>query len=286
MAVLLAVAVSFTQCKKDEEVQKATISGTIINSQTGRGLSNAKLSFCKPFTHSSATNSASKSSAASSPTVVFTLTTDSNGNYSSTTAIVGTYTVMIEATNYFTDYIDNFVIVFGVENTYSPVTVVQTLSNSALRIVLTWGTTPYDLDSHLTGPISGSTSRFHVYFSDDTYPLYSTSPTIILDVDDTSSFGPETTTINTLTAGTYRFSVHNYSDQTAAGAQGIKNSPAQVRVYGPNGLLKTYTPPTATATSGNTWVVFEVNVTSASSYTFTDKNTWATFTYSGSVTKK
>lgn len=133
------------------------------------------------------------------------------------------------------------------------------------RVVLTWGTSPSDLDSHLTGPLAAG-GRFHVYYAS------SVSGTNNLDLDDTSGEGPETTTINATVSGMYRFSVHNYSTQSTAGAQGIAASPTRVQLFGPTGLLKTYTAPTATtATTGNTWRVFEVTVT-GSTFTISDAN--------------
>jgi hypothetical protein len=278
ITVLLAVAISFSHCHKSDNVQKATIAGQIINSQTGLGLANATVSFCKPFTHGLKSTTAD-------PEVVFFVTTDASGNYSSTEAIVGTYTIMIVAANYFTQYVDNFVIVFGVTNSFAPVTLAQTLGSSVLRVVLTWGVTPSDLDSHLTGPIASSSSRFHVYWSADQYPTSGT-PIIILDVDNTHSYGPETVTINSLTTGLYRYSVHNYSDQTTSGGQGIASSPANVKVYGPSGLIKSYNAPAFSSGGGNTWVVFELNATSTTAFTITDKNTWTQAASTGSVTKK
>ena len=281
MMVLLSAVMLFTQCKKETPVEKTTITGQITNSQTGLGLANAKLSFCKPFTL------ALKSTEASTPEVVFSVTTNYLGQYSTSDAIVGTYTLMIEATNFFSFYVENFVVASGLSTTIPPITIVQTLSNSLLRIVLTWAETPYDLDSHLTGPVAGSLTRFHVYFSDDIYnPANAVTPTVKLDVDDTSSYGPETTTINAWTAGIYRYSVFNYSDQSILGGAGIKNSPAVVKVYGPAGLLKTYSPPTVLTSGGNTWIVFEITVAANGTYTITDKNTYSFSVASGSVAKK
>jgi hypothetical protein len=278
---LMAVVLLFTQCKKEEPVEYTTISGQITNSQTGLGLANATLSFCKPFSHGL------KSTEASSPVIVFTVVTDAYGQYNTTKAVVGTYTLMVEASNFFTLYIDDFVVASGLTNSLPPLTLVQTLSNSLLRIVLTWGLTPYDLDSHLTGPVAGTAPRFHVYFSNSTYnPTSAVTPIIILDTDDTSSYGPETTTINSWQAGTYRYSVFNYSNETATGAAEILSSPALVKVYGPTGLLKSYSPPAVPANGGNTWVVFEITVTANGTYAIVDKNTYATAVDSYSVTKK
>lgn len=276
MLVLLAVVLLFTQCKKEEPVENTTITGQITNSQTGTGLANVTLSFCEPFgpNHTG------------TPDVVFVVNTNSQGQYTTAEAIVGTYTLMIEAANFFTLYIDDFVVSSGLTSTIPPITMVQTLSNSLLRIVLTWGLTPNDLDSHFTGPIAGSSTRFHVYFSNDEYnPTNAVTPIINLDVDDTSSYGPETITVNSWTAGTYRYSVYNYSNDYSSGAAEIKSSPAVVKIYGPAGLLKTYSPPTATATSGNTWVVFEITAAANGTYAIIDKNTWTMADDSYSVAK-
>ncbi|TPW17201.1 MAG: hypothetical protein FD130_750 [Halothiobacillaceae bacterium] len=77
------------------------------------------------------------------------------------------------------------------------------------KIKLTWGENPDDLDSHLTGPVEGSATRFHVYFGSK--GSQAAAPYAELDVDDTSSFGPEIITINRFTPGLYRYSVHHYS---------------------------------------------------------------------------
>ncbi len=80
-----------------------------------------------------------------------------------------------------------------------------------VKIVLTWGENPSDLDSHLSGPDSASATRFHMAF-------YAQNPVpyVSLDVDDVTSFGPETTTVTRETAGfvagDYHFWIHNYSE--------------------------------------------------------------------------
>lgn len=133
----------------------------------------------------------------------------------------------------------------------------------SFRVVLTWGEEPSDLDSHLTGPIAGGSDRFHVYYSDDSYEGHN------LDVDDVTSFGPETITIVPAGVnGMYRYSVHNYSEQGTGGAsdptEGIAASGAEVRLYDANGLIRTYAAPPATAANGgldaDTWRVFELTV--------------------------
>lgn len=132
----------------------------------------------------------------------------------------------------------------------------------SFRVVLTWGENPRDLDSHLTGPTGSGTERFHVY-----YGSRGSQTGHYLDVDDTSSFGPETTTIVPAGVnGMYRYSVHNYTDRNSPSTAGgrIAASGAEVRLYDANGLIRTYTPPPATAANGgddaNTWRVFELTL--------------------------
>lgn len=136
------------------------------------------------------------------------------------------------------------------------------LTSGQFRVILTWGQNPSDLDSHMTGP-STSTSRWHVYYAAKT-----AGDMCGLDVDDTSSFGPETvtcprtnTTGTTLRDGVYRYSVHHFSGSSNIGASG-----ASVRLEFANGRVYTYTPPaSATYVSYNdVWTVFELTVASGS----------------------
>jgi hypothetical protein len=136
-----------------------------------------------------------------------------------------------------------------------PLVITPPPPEGALRLVLTWGEAPNDLDSHLTGP-DGTGGRFHVYFASRSYGLTN------LDVDDTSSYGPETVTVFPDGVGTYRYSVHNWSDQSPGGSQGIAASPARVEVHDHLGLVCTYEAPDA-AQAGNTWRVFETEAPEA-----------------------
>lgn len=143
--------------------------------------------------------------------------------------------------------------------TAPPVPATPLPATGEFRVVLSWGTSPRDLDSHVTGP-NGSGGRFHVYYSNEA------EAGTTLDLDDTSGEGPETITIDA-NSGMYRYSIHNYSDQSATGSQGIAGSPTTVRLFSSTGLIKTYTAPAATA--GNTWRVFELTVT-GTTFTISD----------------
>lgn len=281
-AIILAVGI--TSCSKDDSTpdrQKTSITGQIINSQTGEGLPNATLKFYDASSKAPSLEGTQRSSTSDNP--VFQITTNASGYYTTTEAYVGTYTLIITAANFYTQTINDFVISADPnENIFEPITVVQELGagDGVLRIVLTWGLAPDDLDSHLTGPIAGTSSRFHMYYG-DSEPYGSN---VNLDVDDVTSYGPETTTILSYTDGVYRYSVHNYSTPYTNGALEIYQSPTTVRVFNNTGLIKTYNAPFATSTSGDTWVVFEINVTNGNP-AIVDKNTY-TYVGSDDVAKK
>lgn len=155
----------------------------------------------------------------------------------------------------------------------------STTAGSA-KIRLTWGTNPSDLDSHLTGPVSGSATRFHIYYSNQ--GTLTGSPFAELDVDDTTSFGPEVTTINRFVAGTYRYSVHHYS-----GSGNIFTSPARVELQ-LNGETRVFTPPSPGTTvlgTNSVWVVFELVVSSTGAVTINPVNTYSLNVSASAVTK-
>jgi len=152
-------------------------------------------------------------------------------------------------------------------NPIPPITVTSAPPAGSFRIVLTWGETPSDLDSHLTGP-DGSGGRFHVYYA-SRQPV----PFANLDRDDVSSFGPETITVEPRHPGTYRYSVHNFTQRNnpAEAAGGIHSSPTRVEVYSSQGLVRAFTAPAPPANiQANTWRVFEM----AQNGTITPINTY------------
>jgi len=157
----------------------------------------------------------------------------------------------------------------------NPTTGEGAIAANGARIVLSWGENPRDLDSHLTGPTSASTSstdetnRFHVYFGNRNADVVAE-----LDVDDTSSYGPETVTLSpeyaggTLRAGLYRYSVHHYS-----GDDDISSSNASVSLTIGNST-RNYTPPAGSPGDNAVWTVFEINVSADGSATIYDVNTF------------
>lgn len=166
--------------------------------------------------------------------------TGSDGSYKYEGA-TGTYTMEVSAVGYNSEFID-FEIMFG--QTKAGVNVVLApISNGEIRIVLTWGAFPEDLDSHAEGRSSGGRS-FHIYFSNS-----SESGVGNLDVDDTSAYGPETITIMDANSE-FSYYVVDFTHSGRMNASG-----ATVKVYLPDGTMQTFT--INSSGSGNRWNVFD-----------------------------
>ncbi len=222
-----------------------TASGTIKDSVTGSGVSGMTLRVRSGMNNKTGT-------------ILTTLTTGTNGNY----------TLSQDAGHYCIEVIDQRTLASGEKRylkTYFNVkilggktianqnaTVSHTLDSNQLRIVLEWGRTPYDLDSHLIGPKSDGTT-FHIYFG---YKQYWEDTTEIadLDLDDTNSYGPETTTLYNPISGDYSFYVYNFS-----GSPSITSSGATVKVFTGNSNEPAYTFSVPLTGNGGYWNVFTYN---------------------------
>jgi hypothetical protein len=188
-------------------------------------------------------------------TVVDDATSDGAGQYAFADLAAGYYTAEITATGYIPAYY-TLIVVGGQTNANQNFGLAPVGTGTQVRIVLTWGASPSDLDSHLTGPAVGG-GRFHVYFSDRVYDDAGTTYAE-LDLDDVSSFGPETITIYEQLAGTYRYSVHDFTNRSSSSSSGLANSGAQVRVYRGATLAQTFNVPSG---AGTLWTVFEMTGT-------------------------
>ncbi len=127
--------------------------------------------------------------------------------------------------------------------TYAVSPVMQNLDG--MRIVLNWGATPLDLDSHIVFPNN------HIYFDamsgDDAK----------LDVDDTTSYGPETITLERKHDGEkYVYAVHDFSNRENFNSTLLSQSGAKVFVYVGQTLVRTYYVPVNQV--GNLWTIFAV----------------------------
>ena len=114
-----------------------------------------------------------------------------------------------------------------------------------MRIVLSWGSTPADLDSHIVYP--GNNIYWHDRRGTDAN----------LDIDHVDGYGPETITLEKKHPGeTYVYAVHDYTNRAVPGMDQLSQSQAKVFVYVGQSLVRTYYVPVAQA--GNLWSVFRI----------------------------
>lgn len=130
--------------------------------------------------------------------------------------------------------------------------------DNKIVIILTWASTPTDLDSHLYVGDSSQTKIDHTAKGDNNGTLDS-APFAGLDVDDTNGNGPETITIrynnsSTDYNGTYRYFIHDFKN----GADGeLSASQAVVTVYTNGEFTQSFDVPTSN--SFDYWHVFDMD---------------------------
>jgi hypothetical protein len=185
-------------------------------------------------------------------TVVATTTTGTGGAYRLSGLRAGTYTLVARVAGY-ANGVKTGIVVGDREVSGQDIVLSPDGTASEIRIVLEWGASPSDLDSHLTGPTQDG-GRFHIYYANR--GNLNSTPYAALDRDDTDSYGPETITITRQLPGTYRYSVHNFSDRSASGSTRLASSGARVAVYRGNTLLHRFYAPNV---PGNLWTVFDMN---------------------------
>lgn len=185
-----------------------------------------------------------------------------------TTDADGSYSFFLERGYYYTlefardGFVSTFVNVASsnaigaCEGVLSP-TSTSEVTSTEFRIVLTWGETPRDLDSHLVG-LDDTNSVFHIAYYNKVERDTDGNVIASLDVDDVSSYGPETVTIvNARTDATYYYSVKDYTNYyyNASSTQ-MSASGANVKVYQGSALVKEYNVPLNQA--GTIWNVFKI----------------------------
>jgi hypothetical protein len=205
-------------------VRKGRVAGQVVSAVTAQGIDGA--SVCV---------------ASGSPCT----TTGGDGLYTLIDVPVGTQTIRASASGYFSQDQESTVAVG--ETATANFVLSPALPEGSMRIVLTWGTDPADLDSHLWLPLS---QEEEIYFNHR--GNCSADPYACLDVDDVNSYGPETITIQTLYAGNYRFAVHRFD-----GNGSLAGSGAHVQVYDSTGLIGDFYAPASG--SGDWWHVFDIN---------------------------
>ncbi len=120
-----------------------------------------------------------------------------------------------------------------------------------LRIVLSWGTAPADLDAYLWVPQGGRAYRVEPGQRGSLAGF----PFAVLQRGDSDGQGPEHIYVSSMQRGRSTFAVRNSSAQRRMGSQSLAGSGAVVEVYDRNGLRRRFTAPTRG--SGTWWTVFQ-----------------------------
>lgn len=164
----------------------------------------------------------------------------------------GNYTAEIITEGYASSY---GTILANTDGTIVQISTTPVLSSDEIRIVLTWDEVPADLDSHLFTPYNevDETTGYHIWYSN-----MSDASGNSLDVDDITSYGPETITISNLSAGSYKYYVADFTNcsQGTTTSQEMSLSHAKVSVYTNTGLVATFYVPVNQP--GVIWEVFEI----------------------------
>jgi uncharacterized protein YjdB len=219
----------------------ATISGRVVDAVTGSSVVGATLI-------------ARSGVNATSGSPVIQITTGANGYVATLPA--GTYTVSGSASGYIPGTA-TIAAIGGASLSNQNIVATPVGSGNTIRIVLTWGAQPRDLDSHMfvPAPCSSSTACEVAYYQRIVLDVDGTTTLAQLDQDVTGGFGPETITIPSQRSGTYTYFVHHFS-----GSQKISTSPASVKVFRGSQQIAQFSPPAnAGCGGGDVWNVFTLN---------------------------
>lgn len=226
-----------------DEESMGGISGYITDAVTGNPISGAKITLRKGWNNTTGA-------------VVAELSTGSDGKYIYDIKDVygvifglqcGNYCIYVEKDGYISTTV-NVIVTAGQVNTNQNGTLSPVMGDGEYRFVLRWGEYPHDLDSHLVGPNANGT-KFHVY-----YGQMGDGDSADLDLDDVTSYGPETVTIRDERNGKYVYAVHNYSDRHSSNSNRLALSGAYVTVYKGSTAIARYNVPTNK--DGTLWTVF------------------------------
>ncbi len=213
-----------------------TAKGTVLDGLTGRGVADVSLTIRKGW------------NTPDSNTVVKTLKTNSDGTYS-VDLPYGNYTVYASKDGYIAtsfNIISKKTLTSGQNGTIS-----SAVLGDGYRMILTWDEYPEDLDSHVRG-LTSDGYTFHVYFN-DMYAYDGNAKLCDLDVDDVTSYGPETITLQPTSTSAYYYYVYKYY-----GTQGtVASSGAKIKVYKGDSLIRTFNVPTNLG-DGDYWNVFAI----------------------------
>lgn len=214
-----------TRFESDEEAE-GEVKGYVQNAMTGKGMK--------------ATMKV-RERGRKTGTVIRELTSSQDGSYTYG-GDKGIYTIEVSAKGYVTEYFD-VEIVKGQTKTGKNIVLSPEVEEGEICIVLTWGSSPTDLDSYANGKSSDG-RNFNINFTNRSVEGVGN-----LDVDDTSCYGPETITITDVGAS-FEYHVVDFRVEGTLGG-----SDATVKVYlpGESSAIEFKVP----EGSGVIWEVFE-----------------------------
>lgn len=216
--------------------QEGTVlcSGTVTDAMTGSGLAGVNVS--------------AKSQNLGATEEVASATTDGNGRYELSLPS-GKYKLTFTKDGYVSNYSNVTALEDKEDVNISLNPENQAATADSFRVVLHWGDTIRDLDSHMWGPEGDM--PFHIYYSNKV------AQNANLDVDDTTYFGPETITVEQKEVGTYSYYVHDYTNRNNTNSNKLSMSGAYVELYSGNDLLYTIHVPENHV--GTVWHVFDID---------------------------
>jgi hypothetical protein len=216
---------------------KGDISVTLKDILSNAGISNASLSLFHYLDEGA----------------IKTVTTDMDGTGVFTDIAAGAYFVTAQGSGY---YKTTFSV--AAHDGVSPEIKIlepKIKSMDEIRLVLSWGLSDLDLDSHLVAPTQ-SGERFHLF-----YPYMQTSNpqgrNIVLERDDGPPGGIETIVIKNRFEGTYTYRVHDHTNETSKDTTALSSSGAVVSVFKAFEMVDQFNVPTGQ--TGNLWEVLTID---------------------------
>ncbi|MBQ3760669.1 MAG: carboxypeptidase regulatory-like domain-containing protein [Clostridia bacterium] len=216
---------------KGQPGEVGSAAGTVFDSTTGKGVPEADLDFLKGANSyvEGVTDLAAESLAHTK--------TDANGKYTIDLPL-GNYTVVMQKENFMTHTFNLIVQKIVTENQNGTITPEQVEEHAGdYLITLTWGVSPRDVDSHMSGATAAG-NTFHVYWNNKRFSRTDDPVFCELDVDDVTSYGPEHITLVS-DGGTYYYYLHRYSSDSTLAA-----SESKVTIEQGNQLIRTFYVPT------------------------------------------
>ncbi|WP_420031229.1 tandem-95 repeat protein [Vibrio toranzoniae] len=217
-----------------EQGDETTVIGTVLDAETGNPVVGADVTLTDNAGHT------------------YTTVTDQSGNYTVNGPVVDQGSVTIEQEGSITS---SFLVPAGEDVNGGVTAISEVLEETDMRIVVTWGESPRDMDNHLwLYDTENGNELDHIYYRDMSHDL-GEGNVVQQDVDDVNGHGPETITIPNYQDADMHYSVHNYTNRSWD-VDGVED--VQVQVFVGDTLVETFSPDLADNPSGDHWHVFDI----------------------------